>query len=282
MPEPATTTATLRAECGNCFALCCTALHFSAGADFALTKQAGRPCPNLRADHRCTIHDRLRESGFSGCTKYDCFGAGQHVSQVTFAGRDWRTGPSHAQQMFDVFPIVRTLHELRWYLTEALTLPAAGPIHDQLRTALDRTGHLAGASAEDLLGLDLAAHRGAANALLLRASDLARAAMPGPGRNHRGADLAGARLAGADLRAASLRGALLIGADLRCADLTGADLTGADLSAAKLAGADLAGCLFLIQSQLDAAHGDTRTRIPAGLTRPAHWLRQATPGRKHT
>jgi len=89
------------------------------------------------------------------------------------------------------------------------------------------------------------------------------------------ADLIGARLAGADLKGANLRGARLIGADLSRADLSLADLTGADLRGADLRGADLTSCLFLTQAQLDAAEGDTGTRLPPPLTRPAHW-----PGRR--
>lgn len=109
------------------------------------------------------------------------------------------------------------------------------------------------------------------NALLLRAGELVRAAVPGRGKNHRGADLIGAGLAGADLRGASLRGARLIAADLRRADLRSADLIGADLRDADLSGADLTGSLFLTQSQLDAAKGDAATKLPPGLDRPARW-----------
>lgn len=116
---------TLRADCGKCFGLCCVALPFSASADFAVNKDAGTPCANLRADFGCGIHARLREGGFSGCTVYDCFGAGQQVSQVTFGGTDWRQAPDTARQMFDVFPVVRQLHELLWYLTEAHWTPPA-------------------------------------------------------------------------------------------------------------------------------------------------------------
>ena len=76
----------LRADCERCFGLCCVALPFAVSADFALDKPAGTPCPNLRGDHRCGIHAKLRPSGFTGCTVYDCFGAGQRVSQVTFGG----------------------------------------------------------------------------------------------------------------------------------------------------------------------------------------------------
>jgi hypothetical protein len=82
--------ADLRADCAQCFGLCCVAPAFTASADFAITKPAGRPCPNLGVGFGCGIHDRLRDSGFGGCAVYDCFGAGQKVAQVTFGGRDWR------------------------------------------------------------------------------------------------------------------------------------------------------------------------------------------------
>jgi uncharacterized protein YjbI with pentapeptide repeats len=258
----------LRADCANCFALCCVVPAFSASVDFAIDKNAGRPCPNLRADFRCGVHAHLRDKGFRGCTVYDCFGAGQKVSQTTFGGRDWRSAPGTARPMFEVFPIMRDLHELLWYLTEAMTLRPARPLLTELRRARDDLRRLTEKGQEELLNLDVTARRREVNALLLRASELVR----GPGRrDHRGADLIGARLPGADLGGASLRGACLIGADLRGADLRMADLTGADLRDADLSGADLTGAIFLTQSQLDAAKGDTRTRLPASRVRPAHW-----------
>ncbi|HXL19535.1 MAG TPA: hypothetical protein VN961_18625, partial [Streptosporangiaceae bacterium] len=95
----------LRADCGRCFGLCCVAPAFSASADFAIDKPAGHPCPHLGAGFRCGIHNDLRRHGFPGCAVYDCFGAGQQVSQVTFAGRDWRQDRQAATQMFAVFAI---------------------------------------------------------------------------------------------------------------------------------------------------------------------------------
>jgi uncharacterized protein YjbI with pentapeptide repeats len=266
----------LRADCTRCFGLCCVALPFAASADFAVDKAAGQPCTHLGTDFRCSIHAHLRERGFPGCTVFDCFGAGQRVSQATFGGRDWRQDPHTARQLVEVFPVMRQLHELLRYLTEAQALPAARPIRRDLVCALDDVERLARGSAEELVGLDVAPVRADVNALLLRAGELARADVPGRRRNHRGADLTGARLRGADLRGANLRGARLIGADLRGADLRVADLTGADLRGADLAGADLTGALFLVQAQLDAARGDAATRLPPSLDRPAHW-RGATP-----
>ncbi|MFC8513559.1 pentapeptide repeat-containing protein [Streptomyces sp. NPDC057257] len=262
----------LRGDCERCFGLCCVALPFTASADFALDKQAGKPCPNLRGDHRCGIHAELRQKGFSGCTVYDCFGAGQKVSQVTFGGADWRTGSrADARRMFDVFPVVRQLHELLWYLAEALDLDAAHPIRADLRRALDRTDELTRQTPDELAELDVPAHRQEVNALLLKTSELARAGIRGRKKDRRGADLMGARLKGADLRGASLRGAYLIAADLTGADLRGADLIGADLRDADLTDADLTGAIFLTQPQLNAARGSAGTRLPGSVTRPVHW-----------
>ncbi|MFH8571534.1 pentapeptide repeat-containing protein [Streptomyces sp. NPDC017993] len=270
-PNPDATRLGLVSDCGSCFGLCCVALPFAASADFAVDKDAGRPCGNLQSDFRCGIHAELRERGFSGCTVFDCFGAGQKVSQVTFGGKDWRQAPRTARPMFDVFPVMRQLHELLRYLAEALARPAARPIRAELRRALEETEALTYGTPEELAGLDVPAHRGEVNALLLRTSELVRAEVPGRKKERRGADLMGARLRGADLRGANLRGAYLIAADLTGADLRAADLIGADLRDADLSGADLTGSLFLTQAQLNAAKGDGRTTLPPELGRPAHW-----------
>jgi uncharacterized protein YjbI with pentapeptide repeats len=174
--------------------------------------------------------------------------------------------------MFEVFAVTRQLHELLWYLSEALASRRAQPLHGELTLAIEATERMASGSAEALLELDLRAHRNDVGALLRRASQLMRAGVPGRKMNHAGADLAGARLRGASLSGASLRGACLIGADLTGADLQAADLAGADLRDADLSGADLTGSIFLVQSQLDAAKGDASTKLPPSATRPAHWL----------
>lgn len=266
----------LRADCGRCVGLCCVALPFAASADFAFDKAAGDACPNLAPDFGCSIHARLREEGFPGCVAYDCFGAGQHLTQATFAGQDWRQSPGVATRMFDAFTVMRQLHELLWYLAEALALPAARPVGREMQVALDQIEALTGETAEALLAVDVAALRQATGVLLGKASDLARTGVGSRTRrralDRRGADLAGADLRGQDLRGVNLRGATLIGADLRRADLRLADLAGADLRGAELGGADLRGSLFLTQSQLESANGDPRTSLPGSLARPGHWV----------
>ena len=259
----------LRADCANCFALCCVALRYNASTDFALTKPAGTPCVHLAGDDRCAIHAALRPRGFSGCVVYDCQGAGQKVSQVSFGGRHWRDDPKTARWMIVVYPVVRQLHEILAYLVEAADVPVASALHAELAELIEEVDRLTYLPPEELVHVDIAACRQRAGPLLDQVSELVRA--PVPAKSYRDADLAGRSFRGADLRRHNLHGALLIAADLRGADLRGADLRGADLRDCDIRGADLTGCLFLSTAQLHAARGDADTRIPAHLDRPAHW-----------
>jgi hypothetical protein len=272
---PADARASLRADCDRCVGLCCVAPALVASADFALDKPAGQPCPKLGPDCRCTIHPRLRDEGFPGCAVFDCFGAGQHVVQVTFGGGgggDWRESGETAAAMFAVFPVVRQLKELLWYLLEASALLADGPLRDEVHQLQAQTTTLLAAGPETLRRLDPGAHRQQAGALLQRVSRVVRDELPHRARDRPGAHLIGADLRGRDLRGASLRGAYLLGADLRGVDLDRTDLLGADLRAADLRGARVGRSLFVVQAQLDAAIGDASTTVPASLGRPAHWF----------
>ena len=151
--------------------------------------------------------------------------------------------------MFEVFAVMRQLHELLWLLDEAAALEAAAPIRDEIAAPAATPRSSPGETPKALQSLDISAHRDAVNGVLRRASELARAATGG----------------------ANLRGASLLGADLRDGRLSGADVTGADLRAADVSGADLRHTLFLSQAQIDAMNGDGATQLPPGARRPAHW-----------
>jgi hypothetical protein len=269
----------LRSDCSRCVGLCCVALPFGASADFAFDKAAGEPCRHLGPDFGCGVHDRLRGLGFKGCTVFECFGAGQRVSQETFAEADWRADRALAQRVFAAFTVMRQLHQLLWYLREAQALPA---LDDELRRAVreveERTERLASGNPDGLAALDVGAHRREVHDVLARASTAARSVAPQrqarrtpSGRLRPGADLMGADLRRHDLRGLDLTGAYLIAADLRGVDLHLTDLMGADLRDADLRGADLTRALFLTQPQVNAANGDRTTRLPSSLGRPSHW-----------
>lgn len=268
----------LQADCGRCFGLCCVAPAFTVSADFAVSKPAGQPCPNLRADFRCSIHDRLRRSGFGGCAAYDCFGAGQKVAEDTFSGRDWHGDARVGKRMFATFLVMRQLHELLWYVREALRLDPAEPLPAQLNSAWEAIECCTNLDADKLVKLNVGTLRRETSRLLLRTSEQVRTKAGPLGPELHGADLIGKNFGGADLRRANLRGAGLIGTILRAADLREADLTGADMRGADLAGARLDTAIFLTQAQIDSATGDARTRLPASLARPAHWAEDGLAG----
>lgn len=265
----------LQADCQNCFGLCCTALNIVASSDFAINKPAGSPCPNLRDNYSCHIHSHLRETGFKGCTVFDCLGAGQQVSQVTFQGQDWRQSREHADKMFRVFPIMEQLYEMIAYVAEALSYQVDHELSKQLQAELELLQQTTELDANALLALDIVAIRVPVNALLLQTSEQVRQhRIKGKNSrrlNQRGADWMGKNLKGKDLRGTDLRGGYLIAANLQDANLREVDFIGADLRDANLCGADLSTSMFLTQMQINAAQGDRYTKLPTYIKRPAHW-----------
>ncbi|WP_369831275.1 pentapeptide repeat-containing protein [Cryobacterium sp. N21] len=275
--SPALDRASLQPDCGNCFALCCTAFGFSRSADFPVDKPAGSPCHNLAPDFSCTIHDTLRPRGFRGCTVFDCFGAGQNVSQGLFAGTSWLESPDTKSEMFTAFAAARQLHEMLWHLAEAQTRtfdPDASHRAAQLRNTIE---HAVGGELSELLSLDVQEIHSQVRSTLIEVSEEIRAAYLAGGNDHLesalkpGADLMGKNLRSRRLCGADLRGAYLIAADLRDSDLSGVDLLGADFRDARLDGADLSKALYVTQPQLNAALGNHLTRLPADLEMPPHW-----------
>jgi uncharacterized protein YjbI with pentapeptide repeats len=255
----------LTAECKNCFGLCCTALNIAASSDFPINKPAGSPCMNLQSDFSCQIHNQLRDKGYKGCTVFDCLGAGQVVSKVTFNGQSWRENPSIAKKMFQVFPIMEQIHEMIAYAAEALSYGIPCDLAEKLEAQLKELQDLTKLDADSLLSLDLVMYRFSLNELLTSAGDFIRRKTidnMSDVRKFKDFDLAradwvGKKLKGKDLRATDFRGAYLIAADLRDANFSGADLSTS---------------MFLTQMQINSAKGDVKTKVPSHIHRPSHWI----------
>ena len=130
------------ADCAKCAALCCAAPSFSRGDDFALDKPAHTACLHLTRDARCRIHAELAARGFRGCAHYDCAGAGPHVTAM-FASHSWREDAAIASLMFDVFLVVRVLHEELQLLETLRRLHLDGDRErevEAMRAALEHAG----------------------------------------------------------------------------------------------------------------------------------------------
>lgn len=218
---------------------------------------------NLATDDRCQIHADLRETGWRGCTIFECFGAGQQVSQATYAGVSWRDPSVNRGEMAAVFSAMRIIHEMLFHLEDALARRS-----DDVATALQhRLMLLRTATPATVLAVDL-------DDLIEEVGDvLARISAEVRGQHapeHRNMESIGRDLRREDLLDSNLRGALLIAADLREVDLGRADLLGADPRDARIEGADLSRVLYLTQPQVNAARGDSSTRLPGRLRHP--WL----------
>lgn len=85
------------------------------------------------------------------------------------------------------------------------------------------------------------------------------------GANFDGANATLMCMSFANFRGASFRGTILDAANLASAKLDGADMTGARTRITSFLGTDLTRVKGLTQSQLDAACGDAKTKVPAGM-----------------
>ncbi|MZQ98965.1 MAG: pentapeptide repeat-containing protein [Acidaminobacter sp.] len=270
----------LKSDCPGCYGLCCVALHFSASEGFPLDKAPGKPCPHLMADFKCEVHDSLAARGYKGCIGFDCLGAGQRLTGVTFPSQSWRAAPKLSRPMFEAFVVMRHLYELLWYLSEALERCEGKRLRRALQEALIETDSLTFLDPEALVKIDVNALRAGANEFLIEVGEQVRGiygngkAAPQSVRQRLGryADLAGVKLGAMNLKGANLRGAILIASDLSHSDLSGAELIGADLRDANLCGANLANALYLTQAQVNSAKGDRETQLPEILDRPVHWV----------
>ncbi|GAA0127141.1 pentapeptide repeat-containing protein [Clostridium sp. CTA-19] len=269
----------LKIDCKNCFGFCCTALYFSKSDGFPNNKEAGKPCTNLAEDFKCKVHENLREKGLKGCTTYDCLGAGPKVAKVTYKGESWKTNPEFSKQMFDVFLVMRQIHEMLWYLSEALRMEEDLNIKYKINNMVTEIVKISNLDAVSLIKLDLVVYRSKVNTLLLETSKFVRNKYKkgkGSNINHRKLIAGRLNLIGQDLKKKNLvgedlSGSLLIAADLKKADLSGVDFLGADLRDTDLSGADLSKSIYLTQLQLNSAKGDTNTQVPISLSRPEHW-----------
>ncbi|WP_238883754.1 pentapeptide repeat-containing protein [Clostridium sp. YIM B02551] len=269
----------LRADCEKCFGFCCVALYFSSSEGFPENKDAGKPCINLQSDFRCKVHNDLKKKGLKGCMAYDCFGAGQKVAQATYEGNDWIKNTESSKEMYECFLIMRQIYEMLWYLTEASSQDISISLKLEIKSMLVKTEELTLLKPDALLKLDLIMYRVGVNNLLKKVSELVRnkyysvKKVPLKGKKifGGGLDLIGKDLRKKDLRGENLSGAFLIAANLRGVDLSGADLIGADLRDADFSDADLSKSIFLTQGQVNAAKGNSSTRLPKSLTKPSHW-----------
>ena len=89
----------MKGDCGSCQALCCMAHRHAPSANFPIPKDkpGGLPCIHLsyESGFECGIYTERAEKGFSICSHYDCFGAGQMITSFFTENFDflWSSDP---------------------------------------------------------------------------------------------------------------------------------------------------------------------------------------------
>ena len=158
----------LRADCDRCCGLCCVVPDHLALQGFPFDKPAERSCTHLDGGHRCTIHEARPFHGYTACAGFDCFGAGQWITNTLFNGAHWTDSPDCARRMFAAYR-----HWAPRFEAAAL-LEAAIPYARE-----DSRSSLASLMAAMLAETDVV-HRGITDAVRLRRETLSiiRAALP--------------------------------------------------------------------------------------------------------
>lgn len=259
----------MKINCEDCCGLCCTALYFAKSEGFPHDKPAGIPCSHLCADYQCDIHEQLFSRKMKGCMAYDCFGAGQWVTQHTFNGKSWQQ--VNKELVFTVFIKTVHLHQMLWYLCEAAISIKDINVLDQIKHQIQQLINILAESAKAVAACDVDAIRHSVNQCLKQACIIISTAYCG--RHIQGHDAIGKKFNRADLSGHDYSMCLLMAADFKGCTLDQTNFLGADLRDADLRNTDLSHSYFLTQGQINSAKGNPATKLPIYLNMPGSWLR---------
>ena len=256
-------------DCAKCSGLCCVALYYAKTDGFPEDKSAGEPCKNLMADFRCSIHPQLSQFGMKGCLAYDCFGAGQKVTQLYDPNNNWKTNPKLAQEMFDVFLAVFHLHQMLWYLLDALSYVEDEMLRATIQMLIEENEQMTSQSPERIINTDMGNYKMNVSQLLKNVSGTIANNAPG---NKQNKDFLGKDFKHLNLNNRDFSMSLLIAANREGCSLHKANFLGADMRDANIRNTDLSKSLFLTQMQINTAKGNANTKLPTNLSYPATWL----------
>ena len=205
-----------------------------------------------------------------GCIGYDCFGAGQQVTQIIYQGQTWRDMPNLATEIFDVFIMVFKLYQIRYYLTEAMLLIPAQPLKNSVQSLIEENIKICQDQPGNILSFDLEQYRHRANHILKQVCKLLPQSIHSEGKKVP-ANFLGGNFKGQDMSGADLSAKLLIAANFEKSLFNGTLFLGADTRDTNFKNADLSEAVFLTQGQVNSAKGNRQTKLPYHLDYPVTW-----------
>lgn len=260
----------LKADCSKCSGLCCTALFFSKIDGFPENKKAGKPCTNLQNNYRCKIHHELEKRNMKGCIGYDCFGAGQHVTQYIYKGDTWQTSPEQSKEIFYIFVIVFQLYQIRYFLEESKLIIPAKKLWSDIENLIKENEALCNSTPQSILKTNIDSYRNKVN-ITLKQVCASIIKYFNNSSNSRLTEFLGRNFKNRDMSGLDLSMKLLIAANFDNCIFDGAVFLGADTRDTNFSNADLREAVFLTQGQINSAKGNRNTKLPEHLDYPVTW-----------
>lgn len=257
----------LKIDCKNCSGLCCVALYCSKSDGFPENKEAGIACKHLQSDFQCDMHKTLFQKNMKGCLAYECFGAGQKVTQMYGLDCTWQANSGQSKNIYQTFLLVFQLHQMLWYLIQASTIANSLELKQEISFLIQEAKCLTSQDPNILLAYDIVPYRDRVNKILKSIVHQSSKSSSNDIKMFLGKNFKGKNLDGKDFSMS-----LLIAANLENCSLRGTNFLGADLRDANLKNTDLSGSIFLTQMQINSAKGNQTTKLPDYLTLPSTWL----------
>ena len=261
----------LKVDCSQCSGLCCTALFFSKIDGFPENKIAGKPCTKLQNNYRCKIHHELEKRNMKGCIGYDCFGAGQHVTQYIYKGETWQTSKEQSKEIFDVFIIIFQLYQIRYFLEESRIVIPAKELWSDIENLINENEILCNSTKQSILDIDIDSYRNKVNILLKQVCASIIMSFKHNNNKKKLTEFLGRSFKKRDMSGLDLSMKLLIATSFDSCIFDGTIFLGADTRDANFSNADLRESVFLTQGQINSAKGNRSTKLPKHLDYPVTW-----------
>lgn len=258
----------LRIDCEKCSGLCCVALYCMKTDGFPSDKEAGVPCKHLMSDFCCDIHPALVSKNMRGCLAYDCFGAGQKVTQQCYSNINWKSTSDKANEIFQVFLNIFQLHQMEWYLLESLSLTSDEYLNSDIKALIFENEKMTDQSPGEILKIDVESYRLNVNQTLKKVCESITISSF---NNSAKKDFFGKNFNKVNLDYRDFSMSLLIAANLEGCSLRHVNFLGADIRDANIKNTDLSECVFLTQMQINSAKGNAHTKLPQHLSPPTSW-----------
>lgn len=206
-----------------------------------------------------------------GCIGYDCFGAGQHVTQCIYEGETWQTSQEQSKEIFDVFVIIFQLYQIRYFLEESRIVIPAKELWSDIENLINENDVLCNSTIQSILDIDIEGYRNKVNVLLKQVCASIIMSFKHNNNKKNLTEFLGKSFKKRDMSGLDLSMKLLIATNFDSCIFDGTIFLGADTRDANFSNADLRESVFLTQGQINSAKGNRSTKLPKHLDYPVTW-----------